>query len=153
MKARIAPLIANLLFLFIGSALVWFSLRLPNGIGLSAAEPGPGLFPLIVGSFMCLSAAAHLFLSWRLEHHASTGEAGSVISIIQLVIALAAYIFLLPRIGFVLASLLLTLCTLSIYGMPGYWRRIGSALVITGISYLVFTQGLGVNMPTAAWFH
>lgn len=152
MKARIAPMMADLLFLLIGSAQIWLSLRLPNGIGLSAAEPGPGLFPLLVGSLMGVSAIVHLCLNLRLEHVTSRGEEGSIISIVQLVLSLAAYIFLLPRAGFLLASLFLTLSTLSIYGMPGFARRVVSAIVITGIAYLVFTRGLGVNMPTASWF-
>ena len=74
--------------------------------------------------------------------------AGSV-----LVLSLAAYILLLPRAGFVPASVGLTLCTLSIYGMPGWGRRLGTALAITGVAYLVFTRGLGVTMPAASWFN
>lgn len=152
MKARFAPVLADLLFVLLGSAQVWLSLRLPNGLGLSAAEPGPGLFPMLVGSLMAFAAAMHLCLNWRDMPMASPRESGSSLAIAGLVLSLAAYILLLPRIGFVLASGLLTVSTLAIYGMPGWGRRVGTAALITAVAELVFTHALGVTLPTATWF-
>ena len=155
MRIPYASVLVDLLFVLVGSAQVWLAWRLPNGIGLSAAEPGPGLFPAIVGALMALSAATHLSLNSRTATAASEvsqEQEGSVMAIVWLVLSLAAYIALLPRVGFVPASLGLTLCTLSIYGMPGWGWRVGTALAITGVAYLVFTRGLGVTMPAAAWF-
>ena len=153
MRTPYASVLADLLFVLVGSAQAWLAWRLPNGIGLSAAEPGPGLFPAIVGALMAVSAAAHLSLNRRTVTAASPAQEGSAMAIVWLVLSLAAYILLLPRAGFVPASVGLTLCTLSIYGMPGWGRRLGTALAITGVAYLVFTRGLGVNMPAASWFN
>lgn len=151
MMARYAAVLADLFFVLLGSAQMALSLRLPNGIGLSAAEPGPGLFPLLVGTLLAIAAAVHLCLNARLALTTSSTATGSVMPIVQLVLSLAAYILLLPRVGFVMSSMLLLLATLSIYGMPGHVRRLATACAITGAAYFVFTRGLGVTMPTATW--
>ena len=151
MSGRLAAVLAGLVFLLVGSAQVWLSLRLPNGLGLSAAEPGPGLFPALVGALMCLAASAHLVQSWRATRGEATTPHGAPIDIALLVLAIAGYILLLPRAGFVISAFALLLCSLSIYGMPGLWRRGATAAVVTAIAYLVFTKGLRVNMPAPSW--
>ena len=60
MSARLSGVLAGLVFLLIGSGLIYLSPRLAGGLGLSAAEPGPGLFPMLVGAMMVVAAAAHL---------------------------------------------------------------------------------------------
>lgn len=153
MNARLSELMAGLLFLLCGSAMMYLSPRLPGGIGLSAAEPGPGLFPMIVGALMSVAAAAHLFqtLSKKINEAESAQRAPR--DIIFLVITIGSYIVLLPRAGFFVAAFLLLLGSLSIFDMPGWWRRIITAAVSTGISYLVFTLGLSVRMPMPTWFN
>jgi putative tricarboxylic transport membrane protein len=153
MSGRLGAVLAGLVFLLVGSAQVWLSLRLPNGLGLSAAEPGPGLFPALVGALMCLAATAHLVQSWRAGRGQAQQAHGAPIDIVLLVLAIAGYILLLPRAGFAVSAFALLLCSLSIYGMPGLWRRVGTAAVATAVAYLVFTKGLGVNMPAATWFN
>lgn len=152
MTRRIAVALADLLFLILGSAQVWLSLRLPNGIGLSAAEPGPGLFPMMVGCLMCVAAAAHLASNANIRLEGDVASEGSALAVVMLVSAIAGYILLLPRAGFFLSAFALLLCTLSIYGMPGLGRRVGTALLATAMAYGVFTRGLGVSMPTPSWF-
>jgi hypothetical protein len=152
MNARLSGLIAGLLFLLCGSGMMYLSPRLPGGIGLSAAEPGPGLFPMMVGALMTVAAAAHLFqmLSKKINEAESVQRAPR--DIFLLVITIGSYILLLPRAGFFVAAFLLLLGSLSIFDMPGWWRRIATSAVATVVSYLVFTLGLSVRMPTPTWF-
>ena len=60
MSARLASSLAALFFMLLGGAQVWLSFRLPDGLGLSPAEPGPGLFPMLVGSLLLISATSVL---------------------------------------------------------------------------------------------
>ena len=60
MSFRIAGVLSALFFLLLGSGQIYLSLRLPGGLGISVAEPGPGLFPLLVGGLMCAAAVLHL---------------------------------------------------------------------------------------------
>ena len=153
MNARLAGLLSALVFLLIGSGQMFLAMRLPGGLGPNAAEPGPGLFPMLVGALMCLAAFAHLVQTWRTQHSETRGDRRWPVDIALLTATIAGYILLLPRAGFLPSAFLLLLCTLSIYGMPGLGRRAATAAAATGIAYLVFTKGLMVNMPTPTWFN
>jgi cell division protein FtsW (lipid II flippase) len=153
MSGRFAGLLAGLLFLAIGSGQIFLSLRLPGGLGISAAEPGPGLFPLMVGALMCVAAAAQIVQAWRDQRREQSGPRRAPVDIMLLAATIAGYILLLPRAGFAISAFLLLMGTLSIYGMPGLWRRAATAAAATAVSYLVFTLALRVNMPAPSWLH
>jgi putative tricarboxylic transport membrane protein len=153
MSARLSGVLAGLVFLLIGSGLIYLSPRLAGGLGLSAAEPGPGLFPMLVGAMMVVAAAAHLVQTVAQAAEEGESEHRAPRDIVLLVITIAAYILLLPRAGFFIAAFLLLLGCLSIYDMPGWWRRIATSVVATLVSYGVFTLGLNVNMPSPTWFN
>jgi putative tricarboxylic transport membrane protein len=153
MSVRHAGVLAALIFLLLGSGQIYLSLRLPGGLGLSAAEPGPGLFPVLVGALMCAAAVLHLVQAWveqgidRLDPR--KGSSG----IALLIGAIAAYIVLLPRVGFAISAFLMLFAALSLFGMPGPWRRVAVAAAVTLVSFAVFTMLLGVNFPAPAWFN
>ncbi len=152
MSARHAGVIAALAFLLLGSGQIYLSLRLPGGVGLSAAEPGPGLFPLLVGGLMCAAAALNL-VQVLLERGSEKFDLRKNARDIALLVgAIAAYIVLLPRAGFVISAFLMLFATLSLYGMPGVWRRAAVAAVVTLVALAVFRMLLGVNFPSPAWF-
>jgi putative tricarboxylic transport membrane protein len=153
MSARLAGLFSALFFLVIGSGMMYLSPRLPSGVGLSAAEPGPGLFPMMVGVLMFISAAAHLVQTLLQAQPREESADRAPRDIFLLVATIAGYILLLPRAGFLVAAFLLLLGSLSIYDMPGWWRRIATSAVSTMASYLVFTLGLNVQMPSPTWFN
>jgi hypothetical protein len=152
MTGRIPALLAGLVFFLLGSGQMFLSLRLPGGTGISAAEPGPGLFPLLVGGLMCLAAAALLVQVWKDRSDHSARPHGAPVDIVLLVATVSAYILLLPRAGFAVSAFLMLMGTLSIYGMPTVWRRVATAAAATLVSHLVFVLVLGVKMPDPSWF-
>ena len=152
MSARSIGLLTAAFFLLLGSAQVFLSLRLPGGLGISAAEPGPGLFPAVVGTLMVVAAGIHLLQTVMTRRDGEDPVARNPIDIILLIVTLSAYILLLPRAGFLVSAFLLLLGTLSIFGMSGLIRRTVTSALMTGISYLIFTQALRVNLPAPTWF-
>jgi len=153
MIARTSGLLCALFFVLLGGGQMYLAPRLPGGLGLNAAEPGPGLFPMMTGALMLFSAAALLVqLLPKVQAQAAT-EYRSPRDVIFLVAAIALYIFLLPRAGFFVAAFLLLLGALTIFDMPHLWRRLITAALATVISYGVFTLGLSVNMPSPTWFN
>jgi putative tricarboxylic transport membrane protein len=152
MSARSIGLLTAAFFLLLGSAQVFLSLRLPGGLGISAAEPGPGLFPAVVGTLMAVAASIHLLQTVMTRDDAEDSVARKPIDMILLIGTLSAYILLLPRAGFLVSAFLLLLGTLSIFGMSGLIRRTVTSALMTGISYLIFTQALRVNLPAPTWF-
>lgn len=153
MTARTSGLFCALFFVLLSGGQMYLAPRLAGGLGLNAAEPGPGLFPMMTGALMFFSAAALLI---QLLPKVETEEAAAYRSprdVVLLVVAIALYIFLLPRAGFFVAAFLLLLGALTIFDMPSIWRRLITAALATVISYGVFTLGLSVNMPNPTWFN
>jgi putative tricarboxylic transport membrane protein len=153
MSTRLAGVLAALTFLLLGGGQIYLSLRLPGGVGLSAAEPGPGLFPLLVGTFMCAAAVLRLVQAWVEQGIDRFDPRKDSRGIALLIGTIAAYIVLLPRVGFAICAFLMLLAALYLYGMPGTWRRVAVAAAVTLISFAVFTMLLGVNFPAPAWFN
>jgi putative tricarboxylic transport membrane protein len=148
MNSRTAGLVAAVLFLAIGGGQIYMALALPRG---TLAEPGPGVFPLLVGALMSTSSLACLVLAvlecnpLRLNLLADAARPAVLVAV------LAAFLLLLPRVGFVLPSLLLQVVTLQVFGMRGVWRRLAVAAVTTAAAVLLFETLLGVQFPTPSW--
>lgn len=153
MTSRWISLGTGLFFLTLGSLEMYLSQKLPGGIGLNAAEPGPGLFPIIVGFMMFFAASVLLFENMRSDPDVDTVPNQIPRDIILMVLTIALYIFLLPRAGFFVAAFLLLIGSLSIFDMPGWIQRIGTALVATLLSFAIFTMVLNVKMPNPSWFN
>jgi len=153
MTFRWISLSTGLFFLILGSLEMYLSQKLPGGLGLNAAEPGPGLFPMIVGSLMFIAASLHIVDSLRSAPTLDTAENRIPKDIIYMVLTIALYIFLLPRAGFFVAAFLLLIGSLSIFEMPGWIQRIATASIATFLSFALFTQVLSVKMPTPTWFN
>lgn len=153
MTSRWISLGTGLFFLTLGSLEMYLSQKLPGGLGLNAAEPGPGLFPIIVGFVMFFAASVLLFENMRSDTDVNTVPNQIPRDIILMVLTIALYIFLLPRAGFFVAAFLLLIGSLSIFDMPGWIQRIGTALVATLLSFAIFTLVLNVKMPNPSWFN
>ncbi len=153
MTARTSSVLCALFFVLLGGGQMYLAPRLAGGLGMSAAEPGPGLFPMMTGALMFFSATALLIQMLKNSTAEEAAEYRSPRDIILLVLAIALYIFLLPRAGFFVAAFLLLLGALTIFAMPSIWRRMVTAVLVTLISYGVFTLGLSVNMPNPTWFN
>ena len=153
MTSRWISLGTGLFFLTLGSLEMYLSQKLPGGLGLNAAEPGPGLFPIIVGFVMFFAASVLLFENMRSVPDVDTAPNQIPRDIILMVLTIALYIFLLPRAGFFVAAFLLLIGSLSIFDMPGWIQRIGTALVATLLSFAIFTLVLNVKTPNPSWFN
>lgn len=153
MTSRWISLGTGLFFLTLGSLEMYLSQKLPGGLGLNAAEPGPGLFPIIVGFVMFFAASVLLVENMRSDPDVDTDPNQIPRDIILMVLTIALYIFLLPRAGFFVAAFLLLIGSLSIFDMPGWIQRIGTALVATLLSFAIFTLVLNVKMPNPSWFN
>ena len=148
MNSRAPGLTAALLFLLIGGGQITLALDLPRGM---LAEPGPAVFPVLVGVMMCAASIASLARAIverdPVPFDLRSGGARPAV----LVAALAAFLLLLPRVGFILPSLLLQVVTLQVFGMRGLWRRLAVAAATTAAAVLVFETLLGVQFPTPSW--
>lgn len=149
---RWISLASGLFFLVLGSLVIFFSQKLPGGIGISAAEPGPGLFPMMVGAILFAASFLHLIETLRSKERNEDIVYQIPKDLIFMILTIALYIFLLPRAGFFIAAFLLLIGSLSIFEMAGWTKRIASSLLATVLSYAIFTSVLNVKMPNPSWF-
>lgn len=148
MNSRAPGLAAAVMFLVIGAGQFYMALGLPRG---TLAEPGPAVFPLLVGVLMSAASLACLVRTLVERDPVRFDLRTDAVRPAVLVAALAVFLLLLPRVGFVLPSLLLQVVTLQVFGMRGVWRRLAVAAVTTAAAVLLFETLLGVQFPTPTW--
>jgi putative tricarboxylic transport membrane protein len=109
------------------------------------ATPGPGVMPLVAGVAL-LAAAIWLFVA---PGPARTVAAPGQLLRAPLILAatLVLYAALLPRVGFVVSSLVLVIVSARLMGLPGWWRPAALALGLIAASHVVFVRWLGVPLP------
>ena len=133
------------------------------------ATPGPGVVPVVAGLAL-LGAAIWLFVVAGSARPArsvgglietgvaperpieppETGEAPSSPinpSVLVLAAALVLYAAVLPRLGFLAASVALVVVASRLMGAAGWWRPVALAIGVTGVGYLLFARWLGVPLP------
>lgn len=121
-----------------------------HGLGLGdSSRPGPGFFPLLVGSMLILAAGSHLVAlaigQRRRQDDAGTGRpsvrAGLVVA------ALAVYLVTLPLLGHLLAAAIMTAAVLKLLGTRPTWVVLAIGVATGLLSDLLFTVVLGVALP------
>ncbi|HEV8583578.1 MAG TPA: tripartite tricarboxylate transporter TctB family protein [Methylomirabilota bacterium] len=111
----------------------------------SVTQPGPGFFPLVLSVALAIVAGA-LFVQAR---HAggALAEPTDRGRLATTLVALAAYVLLFERLGFVLATIGMLAFLFGALG--GYrWRvAVGAAVVITLAAWVLFDTWLQVRLP------
>jgi hypothetical protein len=148
MNSRTAGLIAAIIFLAIGGGQLYMTFNLSRG---TLVEPGPGLFPMFIGILMSTASLFYVVRVLAERHPVDFDLRTNATRIAVLVAAFVAFILLLPRIGFIVPSLLLQVATLRVFGMRGLWRLGALAAATTAASVLIFEILLGVQFPTPSW--
>ena len=149
--------IAGLVLLAISLVLLVKSFQLPS---LPIVPVGPGFYPSIVLSFMA-AASALLVLQDLLKHRApaaaATGDAPRrnyrLVAIAFAIVA--AYVVLLPLLGFRLATVFFVAALQAALDRPRtarQWTVLAAiALGTAMVSYFIFERYLLVLLPRGAW--
>ena len=136
---------SGVMFVAVGVAFAWGAMD--YGFGESA-RPGPGYFPRGLGLLLALLGGFTLFESLTID--TEDGEpVGSIAwkPLLIIVVALAGFGFLLPRLGLVISLPLLVFVT-SLAGDEFHWKdALLNAAVLLALSYGVFIKGLGLTIP------
>lgn len=131
------------------------ALWMPRG---RIGQPGPGFFPVIVGAFLILAAAACLIQALAARRLGdSAGEAAEDAAPVPgrrpthktwlLLTFLVLYIFALQPLGFPIAILVFLLASIRVFGYRKWLPAVGISAALTIISYLTFLVWLKVPLP------
>lgn len=144
-----------LVMLIVGAVYLAQALRMPLG---TAARPGPGFYPALVGVFACGVALVLVAMALRGAARAVAGERPDPATpsgrrqVALAVALLASFCLLLPAIGYPLAALLFVATLLRGLG-TGWSGALIAGVVGAEASYYLFAILLGVTLPRGAWPH
>ena len=122
---------------------------------LAYSKVGPRVIPYIVGAALVI---AGVWLAYEaLTGRAATGSAESEDAdptlptdwrcISLLALALLAYLFLIERAGFIIASATLFVTAAFAMGSRRLARDVAIGVILATVLYIVFTRGLGLSLP------
>jgi len=136
---------AGLMFLVLGLAFAWGATNYTFG---SSAKPGPGYFPFGLGLLLAALGCMVLFTALSIERDG--GDRIGAIAwrpLIVIVLSIAVFGVMLPRLGLMLTLPLLILMS-SFAGDEFRLRDVLiNAVVLTLGSYAIFIWGLKLVMP------
>jgi hypothetical protein len=147
-----AERLAALAVLLAGGVYLTLALPYPRGI---AARPGPGFFPLLTGTLLCLAAAGFLVETFRrrpprdASEAALTGDAWTRVLVTS--VALAGFCLALPWVGYAVVTLVFVAVMLRALG-GGWTLALCTGALGAAASYYVFAVLLGVPLPKGALF-
>ena len=133
-------------FLVASGAYLAASLFFPFG---TFAKPGPGFFPVGVGAFLCVAAAA-LVITGRRGRPAGAGiglPADARARVMTTVAALAGFCLLMPWLGYPACAFVFVTLVMRRLGDSGWTSVLVTALVSALGSYYLFAVLLGVPLP------
>ena len=141
-------------FIAVGAAYEYMALSMPLG---GFGSPGPGLFPMIVGGALILSAAACLIQNLVSSEppkppldQAGTPVVtakGRALNAWLLIAVLVLYVVALKPLGFPIALTLLLIASIRLFGYRNWSRTVAMAVFMTVLAYVVFIMWLKVPLP------
>ena len=136
---------SGVMFITVGIAFAWGSLSYSFG---SSARPGPAYFPFGLGVLMAILGAMVLFKSLTLDI-----EGGDRIGawawkpLLVIVVAVAAFGWMLPHAGMVVSLPLLVVMS-ALAGNEFHWKdALINSIVLTAGSWVIFIWGLKLSIP------
>lgn len=142
--------LASLVWMGVGIGIAYSAHNL--GVG-SLNNPGPGLFPFVIGLSMAALSLSVAITTMRsapvARSTASKGGApvAGIFPVIAVVAALVFYVLALERLGFLLCTLLFLSVLFAVLGRKNIFVAVGAGAAITCGSYVVFAKLLKINLP------
>jgi len=148
----------------LGSAVLTFGLALllvilPHEIHVAASEAGevsPAFFPRILSVLITAIGAAHLLVTVLNPDDAGISATRMVsrqaaLRAIATIAIGAAYIILLPGIGFVAATAVALIALIMLFGSRPIWLACAIAVLVAFLLFYVFGELLKTPLPRAGW--
>jgi hypothetical protein len=108
--------------------------------------PGPGFFPMALGSGLIVMGAAVGVAGWTASKNASSFD-GNLRKPLVVAGVLAAYLAVLDFLGFVVATILFLFIVIRWVESRSTWRALALAVLITAGLHLVFDTILKTALP------
>lgn len=143
---RTATTVTAVIFLVIALTYSWQALSYSVG---TPAQPGPGLFPIMIGALFVVAAVGLLVETrrGRSEDVVHWPYPRYALRLVLVLVASVLYLVLLPIIGQLLAGALLCALLLIALNMRRWWVVLIVSVVSSVTIYVLFSTVLGVPLP------
>ncbi|MBL8670971.1 MAG: tripartite tricarboxylate transporter TctB family protein [Alphaproteobacteria bacterium] len=146
---RAGEVVPALAWTAIGGAICWGA----AGLGLgSARQPGPGLFPFVLGAGIVLLATWHAVANLVAapaeappDRHANLGQVAMVVGL------LCFFAIAIEPAGFVACAFVFFSAMFRVLSRRGWPFAVIASALATGSIYLLFDVWLRVNLPRGSW--
>jgi len=139
----------SIILLIIGLIIIVGSLQLGFG---RFAKPGPGIFPFFCGLIVCIqSIMLHLFKAISLPARSTINDRSQIQKFILVVMTFVLWVVLMPFLGWILLTSLLTISISKIMDMKGWINPLLLSIANTLLLYLLFGYFLSIDLPNGIW--
>lgn len=136
--------LAGLMFVVVGAGFCFGATRYEIG---TAAQMGPGFFPVILGGLLALLGVVVVLWSLSPQNVVEALEGVALKPLVLVLGAVTLFGILLIPLGLVLASVVLLLLSM-LASHEFQWRfTLVTMLILISACYLIFIQGLGLPIP------
>ena len=136
---------SGLMFVVVGIGFAWGATNYSFG---ASARPGPGYFPFGLGILMAILGAVVLFQALTIETETGDPIGAWAWKPLAIVVgAVAAFGWLLPHMGMVIALPLLVIISAAASDEFRLREALINAIVLTVFSWLIFIKGLSLVIP------
>jgi hypothetical protein len=148
MRSKGERLFSALLFV-LGLIIVTGSFQIGFG---QFTKPGPGLFSFFCGLILCIqSLFSNVFKQEHREKEDVLKDPGAIGKCIFSIITLLLWIILMPLLGWLPLTFLVTLSFAKIMLLEGWIKPLVLAAANTLFSYLLFGYLLLIDLPNVFW--
>ena len=135
---------AGLLFAVLGAAFSSGAARYEIG---TAAQMGPGFFPMVLGGLLGLIGTFVALRSLSAQSEEESIEKSSIMALVLILGSIALFAIFLAPLGLILSSVILILIS-TLASHEFTWRNTAlTMLVLIALCYLIFIYGLGLPIP------
>jgi hypothetical protein len=118
----------------------------------TAARPGPGFFPIVVGTFAIVASAAWTVAAFRRAPAGRTFPTAAARGrVVMTALVLAGFCLVLPWAGYPLSAFLFVAILLRVLG-AGWIGAVATGIAAAVVSYYVFAVLLSAPLPRGVLF-
>lgn len=148
--ATTGVLIWCILLLILGLTIMASSLQIGFG---RFTRPGPGLFPFLCGAILAVQSIVLYLVDRRSPEKGDDvlRHPGALLRFFWLTVALVLWIVLMPVLGWLSLTFLVTLSIAKIMGAEGWWKPLLLAAANCVFTYVLFGYLLAIDLPLGFW--
>lgn len=110
-------------------------------------RPGTGLYPFFIGLCVFIFSTALAVSQLRSSTHVSLFGRGEVKTFLLMVASFCLWIVVMPLLGYVLVTPLVTFTFAKIMKLEGWWKPLSISVASTLFIYLLFDYWLYIDLP------